>query len=130
MDEVAPILVVEDEPLIRLSIVEALEAGGYPVLEAASGLDAIERIDQAADLRGLVTDIRAGAGPLGWEIAHHAREKFAGVAVVYVTGDSAAEWPANGVPQSAVLQKPFVSAELVNALAGLLVANQPGPPQD
>lgn len=29
MDEVPPILVVEDEPLIRLTIVEALQDGGY-----------------------------------------------------------------------------------------------------
>jgi len=65
-----------------------------------------------------------GGGPNGWEVAHPAREKFAGLAVVYVTGDSATEWTTNGVPQSTVLQKLFASAELVTAMANLLVAQQ------
>ena len=129
MDKVRPILVVEDEPLIRLVLTEALAEGGYSVLEAVNGFAALELIDGVAHLRGLVTDVRVGPGPNGWEIAHHAREKFPGLAVVYVTGDSMAEWTANGVPQSTALQKPFASAELVTALANLLVAQQSIPPQ-
>ena len=66
MDEVAPILVVEDEPLVRLVITDALEGGGYSVLEASDGLSAIELIDRTEQLRGLVTDIRRGVGPDGW----------------------------------------------------------------
>src|SRR5687768_10795698 len=129
MDDVPPILVVEDEPLVRLTIVECLEEGGYTVLEAADGTSAMERINQAEELRGLVTDIRMGAGSDGWEVAHVARQKFPSLAVVYVTADSITEWSANGVPQSTVLQKPFAAAELVTALANLLVASQPIPPQ-
>lgn len=128
MDEVPPILVVEDEPLVRLVIVEALQEGGYTVVEASEGHAAMGEIDRAEHLRGLVTDIRMGATPSGWEVAQRARERFPSLAVIYVTGDSIAEWPANGVPQSAVLQKPFASAELVTALANLLVAQQAAPP--
>ena len=104
MDEVPPILVVEDEPLVRLTITEALESGGYTVIEASDGGSAVNLIDQAKQLRGLVTDIRTGAGPDGWEVAHQAREKFAAIAVVYVTGDSITEWSSRGVPESTVLQ--------------------------
>lgn len=125
MDQVPPILVVEDEPLVRLTIVDALQDAGYEVIEAATGTTAIELIDRADSLRGLVTDIRADEGPLGWEIAHHAREKFSSLPVVYISGDSASEWSANGVPQSTILQKPFVIAELVTALASLAVSSQP-----
>ncbi len=129
MDDVPPILVAEDEPLIRLALVEALEEGGYSVVEAADGRAAWHEIDDAEQLRALVTDIRLGEGHSGWELAQHAREKFPALAVVYVTGDSIAEWPANGVPQSAVLQKPFASAELVTAVANLLVSQQSIAPQ-
>jgi CheY-like chemotaxis protein len=129
MDEVPPVLVVEDEPLVRLTIVDALEAGGYTVIEAADGPSGLLAVEQATQLRGLVTDIRMGPGPDGWDVAHKAREKFPALAVVYVTGDSITEWPANGVPQSAVLQKPFATAELVTALANLLVAQQSTPPR-
>jgi CheY-like chemotaxis protein len=129
MDDVPPILVVDDELLVRLMMVEALAEGGYTVLEAEDGLAALSEIERVDQLRGLVSDIRMGATPNGWEIAQRAREKFPAVAVVYVTGDSIAEWPAHGVPQSAILQKPFASAELVTALANLLVAQQSTPGQ-
>jgi CheY-like chemotaxis protein len=127
MDEIPPILVVEDEVLVRLTIAEALEEGGYTVLQAADGPEAIALIEGTESLRGLVTDIRLGAGADGWEIAHHARVKFPCIPVVYATGDSATEWSANGVPQSAILQKPFASAEIIAALANLLVAQQNAP---
>jgi len=130
VDELPPVLVVEDEMLVLLTIAEALEDGGYAVLQATDGASAIQMIDECESLRGLVTDIRLGAGPDGWEVAHHARLKFPCVAVAYATGDSAAEWPANGVPQSAILQKPFASAELVTALANLLIANPNIQPTD
>lgn len=110
--------------LLRMAFVEALEEGGYNVIEAADGDSAVAEIAQAQTLRGLVTDIRM-PGPSGWEIAHTAREKFPSVAVVYVTGDSVDQWPSNGVPLSCVLQKPFAHAELIAALSNLLVAIPP-----
>lgn len=124
MDQLPPILVVDDETLVRLAIVEALHDGGYTVIEAADGNAALEQIEGAEELRGLVTDVRM-PGASGWEVAHSARERFPLLAIIYVTGDSAHEWSANGVPQSIVLQKPFADAEVVSAMAGLLVAQQP-----
>lgn len=47
--------VVDDEHLVRLAMVEALKDGGYSVVEAANGQAALEQIDQADQLRGLVT---------------------------------------------------------------------------
>lgn len=123
VDELPPILVVEDETLVLLTISEALKDGGYTVLQASDGASAMRLIDESENLRGLVTDIRLGTGPDGWEVAHRARLKFPCVAVVYATGDSAAEWHANGVPQSAILQKPFASAEVVASISNLLIAN-------
>ena len=128
MDDISPILVVDDEMLVRLALTEALEEGGYSVIEAADGDAALEQIEQADMLRGLVTDIRM-PGPSGWEIAHRAREKVPALAVVYVTGDSTDQWASNGVPLSCVLQKPFAHAELVAALSNSLVAHPPHPPQ-
>ena len=128
MNDLPPILVVDDEPLIRLAIRDALEEGGYHIVEAENGNAALDYISGADELRGVVTDIRMEPGPDGWEVAHRAREKFASLAVVYVTGDSLADWTANGVPLSTALQKPFANAELVTALANLLVAHPPSPP--
>lgn len=122
MDVLPPVLVAEDEFLIRAAMVEALVQGGYSVVETDSGADALEQLENLDQLRGLVTDIRVGAGADGWQVAHRARERFPNLPVVYVTGDSAADWTANGVPMSVVLQKPFASSELVSALANQAIA--------
>ena len=37
-----------------------------------------------------------------------------------MTGDSAGEWSAHGVPRSLIVQKPFAVGQVVAALTGLL----------
>ena len=118
---VQPILVVEDEILIGMELVDSLEAGGFTTSHSDSGSSAIEHLDGCDELHGLITDIRLGAGPTGWEVARHARQKFPDIAVVYMSGDSAAEWTVEGVPNSIMLQKPFASAQMIAAISNLLI---------
>lgn len=125
MAAVQPVLVVEDEALIRMNLVEAFEGGGYTVSECGDGNAAIRFIDLSTELEGLATDIRLGAGPSGWEVAHHARRKYPEIAVVYMSGDSAVDWTANGVPNSVMLQKPFPEAQLITAMSTLIIAAGP-----
>jgi CheY-like chemotaxis protein len=116
------LLLAEDEPLILLSTQEALETGGFIVLPASNGAEAISAIDlRFEDLSGLITDVRLGSGPDGWEVARHARELKPDLAVVYTTGDSAADWSAQGVPKSKVIQKPYAPAQVLTAISTLLV---------
>jgi len=56
-------------------------------------------------------------GPNRWELGRLLQET---IPVVYITGDSAREWSANGVPNSIVLQKPFANAQLITAVSTLL----------
>jgi CheY-like chemotaxis protein len=115
------LLLAEDQPLVRLTMQDALEDGGYAVVEASNGAEAQAILDDRdRQIAGLVTDIRLGKGPDGWELARHARELNPLLPVVYVTGDSAAEWAANGVPNSIMLQKPFADAQLLTAISTLL----------
>jgi CheY-like chemotaxis protein len=117
------VLLVEDEPLVLLVGQDALEAGGYKVLPVELASEALNILEsQIADLSGLVTDIRLPGGPDGWEIARRARELRADLPVVYTTADSAAEWPAKGVPNSAVIQKPYAGAQLLTAISTLITA--------
>lgn len=131
MKPVQPILVVEDEPLIRFDIVDTLQAGGYTVSERGDGASAMAWIDGTTELHGLVTDVNLGDGPTGWMVARHAREKFPRLALVYISGDSIADWAAEGVPNSVVIQKPFAGAQLLTAIANLLLDAGPQPaPED
>jgi CheY-like chemotaxis protein len=117
------ILLVEDEPLILLIAQDALEAGGFAVVPVHLASEALSVLDdQIAELSGLVTDIRLPGGADGWEIARHARELRSNLPVVYTTADSASEWPAQGVPNSVVLQKPYAPAQLLTAISALVTA--------
>lgn len=124
---VQPILIVEDETLVRMGLAECLQSGGFAVAECSNGSEAINYIDGTAQLQGVVTDIRLGAGPNGWDVARHARSKIANIPVVYVTGDSAAEWTVEGVPGSIILQKPYADAQMMTAMSNLLIEAGPVP---
>lgn len=116
------ILLVEDEPLIRMLVADDLEDAGYAVEMAENGTEAIAILQQSAStFDALVTDVRLGLGPDGWQVAKLARGLNAALAVIYMTGDSAALAAAHAVPEGIVLQKPHYRAELLAALDLLLL---------
>jgi two-component system cell cycle response regulator CpdR len=115
------VLIVEDEPIQSLELEELLTEGGYSVVVAFSGTEAIARIRSSElGIDGIVTDIKLGRGPDGWEVARHAREVDPTVSVLYVSGDSTVHWPSKGVPMSQALGKPYAPAQLITAISGLL----------
>lgn len=123
--DVQPLLIVEDETLIRLGLVDLFETGGFTVGDAADGEAAIDAIERLTKLCGLVTDVNLGSEANGWAVARQARKKFPDLAVVYITGDSVAEWPSEGVPNSTIVQKPFADAQIVTAVTALLLHSGP-----
>lgn len=117
------VLLVEDEALVILVAQDALEAGGYTAIPASTGVEAMRVLDErSTELAGLVTDIQLGTGPTGWEVARHARELRPDLPIVYTTGNGAAQWPAQGVPNSVVVQKPYAPAQLLTAISNLMTA--------
>ena len=122
--ETAPrviILAVEDEFLVGLALEEALNAAGFAVVLASSGREAMEHLDEhAKELGALVTDIRLGTGPSGWEVAYHARTLNHELPIVYTSGDSGHTWEAKGVPSSIFIQKPYGSAQVITAISTLI----------
>lgn len=62
------ILVVEDEPLLRLILVEALQDEGYRVLTASNVLEAIGHIARHTQINGLVTDVDLPGGLSGLDL--------------------------------------------------------------
>ena len=107
------ILVVEDDPLIREFVVEALREEGYEVIHAANGEQALAWCKRrVADV--LVTDIKLPGRIDGWQIAEHCREHDPGLPVIYATGFSPVE--ARPVPGSLTLQKPYHPDRIVKAV--------------
>jgi CheY-like chemotaxis protein len=119
------VLVVEDDALLHDLLQEPLEDGGFAVTLTLDGEEAIAALE-APDLVwcAVVTDIRLGRNkPTGWDVAKRARELNPSIPVVYMTGDSGADWSANGVPNSVMLNKPFAPVQIVTAVARLLNAD-------
>lgn len=126
------ILYVEDDTLVAMTAVEIFKDGGYAVVHVSTGQAALAALDSAPEqFAALVTDIRLPGGIDGWMIAEQARELQPSTPVIYVSGDSAADWPSKGVPGSIMLQKPYAEAQLIGAVTTLLnqVASQL-PPAD
>lgn len=122
------ILVVDDDALVEQLIGDALEDAGYSVVSTNVGAEALRLLANAdQQWAGIVTDVNLGAGsPLGWEIARRTREVAAGLAVIYVSGDSSHQWTVQGVPLSVMIDKPFAPSRVVVALAHLLNARRAG----
>ncbi len=121
------ILVVEDEVFIQTLVEDALIEGGYRVNVISSGDEALKCLDvQEPEFRALVTDVNLGSNKIdGWELARKAREINPELPIVYMTGDSAADWASRGVPNSVLLSKPFAPAQLVTAVSQLLNVSAP-----
>ncbi|RWX75910.1 response regulator [Neorhizobium lilium] len=118
------VLLVEDDQLLMLDAEEALAAEGFEVVSVGNGAQALAKLDEDAErFDAVVTDIRLGDGPSGWDIGHRARELVLTMPVIYMTADSAKAWASQGVPNSVLIQKPFVPAQLITAVTTLLNQN-------
>ena len=126
MEELPVVMVVEDDQSIQGIIEEALTDGGFEPAIAASGEEAVTLLRGGqTNYRALVTDINLRGRIDGWEVAKHAREIDPEFPIIYMTGQSAHQWPSHGVPNSILLTKPFAPAQLVTAVSQLLNIGKP-----
>jgi CheY-like chemotaxis protein len=121
LKENVTLLVVDDEEIVLNMTEHALKDGGYLVVRASSGDDAIWLLEGGQhDFAGLVTDVNLGAELDGWRVAQRARELKPNIPIVYTTGFASRDWTARGVPNSIVVQKPFSVDEIIAAVWSLL----------
>ncbi len=111
------ILLVEDEPAVRALFLQALRQAGYTVLEARNGQEAIDVFDRIhGEIDLLLTDIRM---PVigGSELAARLLARRPNLRLLYISGYAA---KVEIGPNAALLQKPFVRADLLRAVRSLL----------
>ena len=53
----AKIMVVEDEPIIRIDLIDALEEEGFQVVEAVNASEALHVLQANSDITGVVSDV-------------------------------------------------------------------------
>jgi PAS domain S-box-containing protein len=112
------VLLVDDELGGRTIMRRILEQGGFSVVEAASGADALAVLDRGESADLLVTDISL-AGMPGAELIRHVRDRRPGLPVVLVRGRAATSpgaLPAE-MNVAAVLTRPVEAEALLRAAA-------------
>ena len=80
------ILVVDDEPLVRMVAVEILEELGHSVLEADDGPSALRVLTARPDIDLLITDVGLPNGMNGRQLADAVRVQRPELNVLFITG--------------------------------------------
>lgn len=80
------VLVVEDEPLIRMGLVADLEHAGYAVLEAANADEALSVLETEIGIATLITDIEMPGSMNGLGLARSVSQRWPDLDIVVMSG--------------------------------------------
>lgn len=109
------VLVVEDEPLLRMNTVDMVEEAGFPTLEAANAKQAIELLEIRTDISIILSDIDMPPGMDGMALVAMVRRRWPPIAIILVSGHVASADVV--IPEGGrFFSKPVRPAELVATL--------------
>ena len=116
------VLVVDDEPSVRMLIAEALEELGYVAIEAGDGAAGLKVLQSDARVNLLITDLALPGGMNGRQLADAARAARPDLRVLFITGYPENALVGNGhlEPGMQVITKPFAMEVLARRIKGLL----------
>lgn len=124
------ILVVEDEPMIRMDVADGLRDYGFQVFEASDGAEALQILAQTK-VSLVFSDVQIPGKLDGFDIARHVKATLPLVPIVLTSGfvrpDAAPPDLADVAP---LVAKPYDLARLVERFrAALAQAHAPAPAQ-
>lgn len=120
------ILVVEDDPDVRLSVAFMVRKLGYRVLEAEDGQQALPLLQSGEAIDLLLTDVVMPGKINGTVLARKARQIRPGLKVLLMTGnpDNAIKKPDVADTSLAMLMKPFTRKKLAVELQAVLAGRE------
>jgi two-component system, cell cycle response regulator CpdR len=104
------LMIVDDDPEVRVIVAEFLEDFGYRVLQADGAAQALDLLSQTADLRMMITDIRM-PDMSGIELAELAAKRQPDLKIILISGYFVAQQV-----ERRFLRKPFRMKELEAAI--------------
>ena len=118
------VLVVDDEPAIRMLVMEVLEELGYVAFEAADGLAGMKVLQSAARIDLLITDVGLPGGMNGRQLAEAGRTSRPDLKVLFITGyaENAVLNHGHLAVGMHVLTKPFSMAGLARRIKDLVAS--------
>ncbi len=111
------VLVVEDDPMIRIDAAMLVEEAGFRVYEAADAGEAISLLEQPQDIRVIFTDVKMPGSMDGLKLAHYLRGRWPPVKIIVTSGQfrpQDGDLPLGGI----FLSKPY-RAEQVAPICGI-----------
>lgn len=125
-ERLAPVvLVVEDDPLLRMLAIEIIECAGFVALEACNADEAVARLEAHKDIALLFTDVQMPGSMDGIKLAHAVRDRWPPIKIIIASGRvrlSLSELPSG----SHFVAKPY-RAEAIIAELRLLTASSAPP---
>ena len=115
------VLVVEDEPLIRMNISDELQEMGFKVLEATHAAEAVEMLQANADIQIMFTDVDMPGGMDGLMLAAAVRDRWPPIKIIVTSGHrkvSMGDIPA----QSRFISKPYQARSVAAAINEMMAA--------
>ncbi|OAK58036.1 hybrid sensor histidine kinase/response regulator [Variovorax paradoxus] len=103
------VLVVDDEPTVRMLVTEVLQELGYSAIEAADSVAGLKILESDVRIDLLISDVGLPGGMNGRQMADAARRTRPGLKVLFVTGYAENAAVGNGHLERgmAVMTKPF-----------------------
>jgi CheY-like chemotaxis protein len=112
-DPTPAILLVEDEPLVRLFVSDLLNDAGFRIIEAANAGEALAVLEAGIPVSVLLADVDMSPGINGYELAHQVHERWPQIEILVTSGR---QWPAKGdlPPGAAFLAKPCPNEAIIS----------------
>lgn len=116
------VLIVDDEPSVRMLVSEVLEDLGYTAVEAADGPTGLKIMQSDVRLDLLVTDVGLPGGMNGRQMADAGRELRPELKVLFITGYAENAVIGNGhlEPGMQLMTKPFVMEVLASRIREMI----------
>jgi len=116
------VMVVDDEPTIRMLVVEILEEMGHTVLEAGDGPGALRLLNTGAHVDLLITDVGLPGQMNGRQVAEAAMALLPVLRVLFITGYAENAVIGNGplAPNMSLVTKPFAMDVIADRIREIL----------
>ncbi|MHC2109227.1 GAF domain-containing protein [Methylobacterium sp. CM6246] len=118
------VLIVDDEPSVRMLVTEVLEDLGYTAIEAGDSVAGLKALQSDVRIDLLVTDVGLPGGMNGRQMADAGRERRPNLKVLFITGyaENAAVGNGHLAPGMQVLTKPFAMEALASRIKELITS--------
>ena len=113
------VLVVEDDPLLRMLAVEVVEEAGCIAIEVRDADEAVILLESRTDIALVFTDINMPGSMDGLKLAHAVRDRWPPIKILVVSGKQqlqSSDLPSN----SCFVSKPYQASALVEELRSII----------